>query len=83
MEASYTADEEDITKVTDHAKIVRAVTGLTVYPVVAAVMLDDEMSNETRNRLYENIDDFMPDAQPDAVYWYRLFSADLRPPEPR
>lgn len=83
VEASYTADEEDITKVTDHAKIVRVVTGLTVYPVVAAVMLNDKMSNETRNRLYENIDAFMPDAQPDAVYWHRLFSADLRPLEPR
>ena len=83
VEASYTADEEDITKVTDHAKIVRAVTGLTVYPVVAAVMLDDKMSNETRSRLYENIDAFMPDAQPDTVYWYPLYSADLRPDEPR
>ena len=83
VEASYTADEEDITKATDHAKIVRAVTGFTVYPVVAAVMLDDKMSDETRNRLYENIDTFMPDAQTEAVYWYRLFSADLRPSEPR
>ena len=59
VEASYTGEQEDIEKATDHAKIVHAVTGAIAYPVVAAVQVDDEMDEETRNRLYEDVNEFI------------------------
>ena len=83
VEASYTGEAEDIDKATDHAKIVRAVTGLDAYPVVAAVRLDDKMEPETRSRLYDDVQEFVAANDADAAFWYRLGSADLRPAEPR
>ena len=82
VEASYTADVEDMLRATDHAKIVRAVTGRDAYPVVAAVLLDDRMDAETRGRLYDNPERFVNANDPDSALWFRLDSADLRPPEP-
>ena len=83
VEASYTAEAEDILKVTDHAKIVRTVTGLPTYPVVAAVRLDDEMTPEMGVSLYDDVDRFIEANDADAALWFRLDSADLRPSEPR
>ena len=83
VEASYTSEAEDILKVTDHAKILRAATGLDAYPVVAAVMLDDELAPEMESRLYYHVERFIEDNDEDAALWYRLDSADLRPSEPR
>lgn len=83
VEASYTGEAEDIDKATDHAKIVRAVTGLDAYPVVAAVRLDDGMEPETRSRLYDDVQEFVAANDEDAAFWYQLGSADLRPAEPR
>ena len=82
IEASYTGETEDIDKATDHAKIIRAVTGLEAYPVVAMVGLDDEMEPETMSRLYDDVDTFIDARDENAAYLYRLDSADLRPPEP-
>ncbi|MXY46125.1 MAG: hypothetical protein F4Y44_03890 [Chloroflexi bacterium] len=83
IEASYTGDTEDVDRVTDHAKIVRAITGLEAYPVVAAVMLDDEMEQATRSRLYDELERFVDARDENGAYWHRLYSADLKPPEPR
>ena len=83
VEASYTGEVEDIDKATDHAKIVHAVTGLDAYPVVAAVQLDDKMEPETRQRLYDDIQQFVEANDAEAAFWYPLGSADLRPTEPR
>ena len=83
VEASYTGEAEDIDRATDHAKIVRAVTGLDAYPVVAAVRLYDDMEPETRRRLYDDVQEFVAADDADAAFWYRLGSADLRPAQPR
>ena len=83
MEASYTGDAEDIRRATEHAKIVRAVTGLDTYPVVAAVELDDELDAETLSRLYYDVERFIEAGDDNAALWYPLDSADLRPSEPR
>ena len=83
IEASYTADSEDILRATEHAKILRAVTGLDAYPVVAAVRLDDEMVPEMEASLFSDVDRFIEANDADAALWYRLESADLRPREPR
>ena len=83
VEASYTGETEDINKATDHAKIVRAVTGLDAYPVVAAVQLDDQMEPGVRNRLYDDVQQFVEANDAESAFWYPLGSADLRPTEPR
>ena len=83
VEASYTVEKKDIVRATDNAKIVREITGLVTYPVVAAVELDDQVSAETQRRLYDDIEQFIEANDADAALWYQLESADLRPPEPR
>ncbi len=83
VEASYTADTEDVLRATDHAKILRAVTGLEAYPVVAAVRLDDEMAPEVEASLFNDVDRFIEASDEDSALWYQLESADLRPREPR
>ena len=83
IEASYTVGAEDIIRATDHAKILRAVTGLDAYPVVAAVMLHDELAPDMESRLYYDVERFTEADDADAALFYRLDSADLRPYEPR
>ena len=83
VEASYTVEKSDIVRATDNAKIVREITGLAVYPVVAGVELDDHMSADTKGRLYGDLERFIEENNADAAFWYRLDSADLRPAEPR
>lgn len=82
VEASYTGEKEDIQRATDHAKIVRAVTGLPAYPVVVSVELDDQMDAQTQSRLYEDIEKFFEANDENSAFWYGLDSADLRPEEP-
>ncbi len=83
VEASYSGEKKGIDKATDNAKILRAITGLKVYPVVAAVRLHHRMDDETRNRLYEDVTDFIEADNPDTAFWYKIDSDDMRPPEPR
>ena len=83
VESSYTVDEEDILKATDHAQIVRAVTGTDAYAVVAGSEVDDKMTEEARRNLYVEVERFAEANNPNAVYFYLLDSADMRPPEPR
>ena len=85
VEASYSAEEKDIDKATDNAKIVQAITGLKTYPVVASVRLHRRMEedDETRSRLYEDVDDFIETDNPDTAFWYRVDSDDMGPPSPR
>ena len=83
IEASYTVQKEDVLKATDHAKIVHAVTGSNAYAVVAGVNLDDDMDAETQNRLYEDVERLVEAKDPNAAYWHRLASTDLKPREPR
>ena len=82
VEASYTGEREDLQRATDHARIVRAVTGLQAYPVVASVILDDDMDAQTQSRFYEGIEQFFEANEEDSAFWYRLDSADLKPEEP-
>jgi len=83
LEASYTVEKEDILKSTDHARIIRAVTGVDTYAVVAGVNLDDEMDAETLSRVHSQEERFMETDDPETAFWHRLHSTDLRPSEPR
>ncbi len=83
VEASYSIDDEDVIKATDHAKIVNAVTGLPAYAVVAGVRLDDRITDGARSRIREEVDEYIEAGNPDFVYWHMLESSDLSPPQPR
>ena len=83
VEASYSGEKKDIDKATDNAKILQAITGLKAYPVVAAVRLHHRMDDETRSRLYEDVNDFIEADNPDTAFWYKIDSDDMRPPAPR
>ncbi len=83
LEASYTVEKEDILKSTDHARIIKAVTGVDTYAVVAGVNMDDEMDAETLGRVHTEAERFIEADDPETAFWHRLYSADLRPAEPR
>ncbi|MCY4581141.1 MAG: hypothetical protein OXD31_19120 [Chloroflexi bacterium] len=72
VESPYAVRERDIDKVTDNAKILRAVTGLAAYPVVAAGNLDPMLSDGARARLYEDVAGYVAAGDTDAALWYRL-----------
>ena len=74
VESSYSAEEKDIDKATDNAKILRAVTERQAYPVVAAARLHPRMSDEARARLYEDVDRYVAAGDGDTALWYRLDS---------
>ena len=83
LEASYTVEKEDILKSTDHARIIRAVTGVDTYAVVAGVNMDDEMDAETLSWVHSEAERFIETDDPEIAFWHRLHSVDLRPAEPR
>lgn len=83
LEASYTVEKEDILKSTDQARIIKAVTGVDTYTVVAGVNMDDEMDAETLGRVHTEAERFIENDDPETAFWHRLYSADLRPAEPR
>ena len=85
VEASYSAEKKDIDKATDNAKIVQAITGLKTYPVVAAVRLHRRMEedDESRSRLYEDVNEFIETDNPDTAFWHKVDSDDMGPPSPR
>ena len=81
MEASYTIEEKDLVRATDNARIIRHVTGRPAYPVVAGVQLKDGLDEEMRQRIYDNVEQFIQAGEPEAAYWHRLDSEDLKPNE--
>ena len=72
VESSYSVREKDIDKATDNAKILRAVTGLAAYPVVAGVRLHDSRSYQARARLYDAVDEYVAAGDAEAALWYRM-----------
>ena len=78
VEASYTANEEDLLRATDHAKILRHVTGLDAYPVIASVRLDRAIED----RVFHDVAEFVVADDADAVVWYELATEDMEPLDP-
>ena len=64
-------------------KIVRTVTGLPTYLVMAAVRLDDQMAPEMVASLFDEVDRLTETNDADSALWYELEPAGLRPREPR
>ena len=72
LEASYTVEKEDILRSTDHARIIRAVTGVDTYAVVAGVNMDDGMDAETLGKVHTEAEPFIEADDPESVFWHRL-----------
>ena len=72
LEASYTVGKEDILKSTDHARIIRAVTGVDTYAAVSGLYMADEMDAETLGRVHTEAEPFIEADDPEAVFWHRL-----------
>ena len=81
MEASYTVEQSDYDRAIDNARIIGAASGAVVYSVVAGVLISDELDEGVRDKIHEDVDQFLESGEPDAAYWHRLDSADLKPPE--
>ena len=78
-EASFTADDKEIARVTDHAKIIRCATGRDAYAIVAAVRLDSRTGSD---RLLEDPEEYLNANNEDTALWYPLPEDDLEPPDP-
>ena len=78
VEASYTGDIEDLTRATDHAKILRAATGRDAYPVVAGVRIGPGI----RYRVFEDVTHFIHINDEDTALWYHISEAHLESPDP-
>ena len=77
VEASYTADIEDLRRAVDHAKMLRC-AGLAAYAVVAGVR--KHLSIE--GRLYEGLEEFVRSQDEDAALWFPLDLKDVQPDDP-
>ena len=78
VEASYTTNNEDLLRATDHARIIRCVTGLDTYAVVAGV----RMAPNIEGTLFDEIAQFTEADNEDGALWVRLEQDELGPPDP-
>ena len=73
VEASYTGDSEDLLRATDHARILRAATGLDAYPVVASVRL----APSVRDVLSRDATRILETNDRNAALWFQLREEEL------
>ena len=78
VEASYTGGAEDLLRATDHAKILRLVTGQDAYAVVAGV----RMGSSVGSRVLDDLERFVAGNDEDTALWYRLEEDELEPSDP-
>ena len=79
VEASYTAEMYDLKRATDHAKLLRATTGMESYAIVAGVRLNEEIQNV----VWFDAEDFVKAGNDDVALWFKLPKAEMDPLEPR
>ena len=78
VEASYTGDNKDFLRATDHAKILRRVTGQDAYAVVAGVRMGPSIGDG----VLDDIERFVAGNDEDTAFWYRINEDELEPPDP-
>ena len=78
VEASYTADIEDLRRTVDHAKILRCAGDLPAYAVVSGV----RMNSSVEGLLYEDVEEFISAQDEDAALWFQLDLKDVQPDDP-
>ncbi len=80
VEASFTGNDNDVSKATGYAKILRCATGWNAYAVVAAVRLDRDIN---RSRIIDDFVKYIEANDEKAAFWYQLVEEDLEPEDPR
>lgn len=78
VEASYTVGIEDFLRATEHAKILRRVTGQDAYAVVAGVRLGPSVGDG----VFDDIERFVARNDEDTAFWYQIDEDELEPPAP-
>ena len=78
VEASYTVGIEDVLRATNHARILRRVTGQDAYAVVAGV----RMGPSVGSGVFDDVERFAVEDDEDTAFWYQINEDDLEPPDP-
>ena len=78
VEASYTGDREDALRASDHAKILRRVTGKESYAIVAAVRMGPNIESD----IFYDVANFVAANDEQAILWYQLDEERLEPLDP-
>ena len=82
VEASYTVNADDVIRASDHAKILRTVTGHDAFAIVSGVEVNPEIGNTYRQRIIYDLAEYMESKQDDVVFWFQLADSSLEPPPP-
>ena len=82
VEASYTVNADDVIRASDHAKILRKVTGREAFAVVSGVEVNTDIGDLYRQRIIEDINVYMESERDDVVFWFHLTDRSLEPPPP-
>ena len=78
VEASYTGQPRDVKRATDHAKLLRSVTGLDAYAVVAGI----RAAPTIQNSIIYDAGEFVESQDENTVLWYQIKEEDLDPLDP-
>ncbi len=78
VEASFTGQPHDVQRAIEHAKVLRAVTGLDAYAVVAGV----RVAPSIRNSVIYDAAEFVESRDENAALWYQIKEEDLDPLDP-
>jgi len=69
IEASHTAQHDDLSRVANHAKVIERVKGVPAYGVVAGTRIGQDMRNEL---LFHDPVTFVQEKDPDTALWHQL-----------
>ena len=78
VEASYTGGIEDFLRATDHAKILRRISGQDAYAVVAGVRKGPSVGSG----VLDDIEEFVAGNNEDTAFWHQLKEDGLEPLDP-
>ena len=82
VEASYTVNANDVIRASDHAKILREVEGREAFAIVSGVEVNPRIGDTYRQRIIEDINEYMESERDDVVFWFQLADRSLEPPPP-
>ena len=82
VEASYTVNADDVVRASDHAKILRGVTGHEAFAIVSGIGVNPEIGDTYRQRIIYDLTEYMESKQDNVVFWFQLADRSLEPPPP-
>ena len=82
VEASYTVNVDDVIRASDHAKMLRRITGHEAFAIVSGVEVNPQIGDTYRRRIIHDLTEYMESEKDDAVFWFQLADRSLEPPPP-